>query len=56
MNWVNREYWAARARLPRAYTLLIADGWHTLISPASSTHEEKLEVFNKMQRRNGETQ
>jgi hypothetical protein len=50
MNWINREFWAARAKLPRAYTLLTTNDWRTLISPAASTSEEQLAVFNKMQR------
>jgi hypothetical protein len=58
MNWINREYWASRSRLPRAFTRVTTHDWRTLFSPSDSTPQEQLEVFNKMQRkpRNGETQ
>jgi hypothetical protein len=56
MNWINREYWAARSRLPRAFTLVTTDDWRTLLSPSDSTPQEQLEAFNRMQRRKGETQ
>jgi hypothetical protein len=56
MNWINREYWAARSRLPRAFTLVTTRDWRTLFSPSDSTPQEQLEVFNRMQLRKGETQ